>query len=456
MSKLLVLALAACLLGSVAAAQTAVDLSVGEARTLALQALLSGDSATALTIARAILAQAPDDRDALAIVAAAAPQLGDPRAGRIAGARAFALSQTDAQRYEAARLTALAAANEQRFTLGTFWLRRALIAAQTEAERTQTRADARLLQQQNPWAFGVAATVLPSSNVNGGASDNKVPDLFGLTGTLSDAALKQPGLRNSFDISASYRLQESPASRTIIGAQYQLNRVTLTNDVDLPRNAFATNTAELSLRHDQALTTGSVTGRLSVGRFVYRQLINNETQSENRFSDSIRLGVDRRLPLGSSAELTLSFDRGLTNYDDDAVGQVRRSSFGASVVQILPSGDTVLSAISYAKSDATNPSYRATDWTIRGGYFWADPIGPVDVSVTGGVTWSDYPDYGLFAGPDGRQDTSVFTTLNLGFAQVSYAGFTPSLTITGTATDSNVSRFTRDAIFAGVSIRSDF
>ena len=95
--------------GAAANAQTTVDIPISEARNIATQALVAGDAALAMQVAQVILTQAPDDRAALIVVAAAAPQLGDAEAGRRAGARAWTVSQTDAQKYEAARLTALAA-----------------------------------------------------------------------------------------------------------------------------------------------------------------------------------------------------------------------------------------------------------------------------------------------------------------------------------------------------------
>ena len=455
--KVGVLATVTFLLAStIASAQTTVDLTLTEARALATQALFAGNSGLALDVARAVLTQAPDDRAALTIVAAAAPQQGDPRAGRIAGARAFALSQNNVQRYEAARLTALAAANEQRLTLASFWLRRALIVASSDEERAQTISDARLLRRQNPWSFDVSGALAPSSNVNGGAAESDVPDLFGLVGSLSDAALQQPGFRATLGLNIGYRLQESTTSRTTIGAQYQMNRVKLTNDVALPDDAFATDVAELSLRHDQALDNGSITGRLTTGKFIYRQLIADETESQNRFANSLRLGLDRRLPIGAQSELTLSFDRGITNYEDTRIGQVRRSGLGASLAHILPSGDLLSTGVSYAKSDASNQAYISTEWTLRGSYNRAEAIGPFSFGVSGGVTWSDYPEYVLFAGPDGRQDTTLFYGINIGFPDVSYAGFTPALTVSGSSTDSNVSRFTRDALSVGLSISSQF
>lgn len=439
-----------------ASAQTTLDLSLNEARGLASEALFAGDSALALDIARAILAQAPDDRGALLLVAAAAPQQGAAREGRLAGARAFAVSESDAQRYEAARLTALAAANEQRFTLGTFWLRRALIAAPSVEEREQTLSDARLLQQQNPWTFDVFASIAPSSNVNGGTSDDSVPEFAGLVGTLSDAALPQAGWRGRFGLNLAYRLRETAANRTVIGGQYQIDRVRITDDTDLPDDAFALDVAEVNLRHDQALQTGSITGQLSYGRITYRQLIEQETDTERKYYDSLRFGLDRRIPIGQTAEVTFSASRDITTYEEDRIGQIRRNSFGTSVATLLASGDLARIGVSYAKSDAGNINYRSEDWTLQGAYVFNEPVGPFTLGVSGGVTWSDYPEYRFLNPVPGRQDTNVFANLNIGFPQVSYAGFTPALTITASATDSNVSRFTRNALGAGFVIQSAF
>ena len=140
------------LCGSSALAQDRVDVPLDQASAVAAQALVNGDAALALQIAETVVAARPDDRSAHVVIAAAAPRLGDPAKGRRAGARAWALSRGDAQKYEAARLTALAAANEQRFTLSTFWLRRALTVAPDEAARTQTLSDARIVRQRNPWS----------------------------------------------------------------------------------------------------------------------------------------------------------------------------------------------------------------------------------------------------------------------------------------------------------------
>ncbi|WP_019954174.1 surface lipoprotein assembly modifier [Yoonia vestfoldensis] len=457
MTKLKSFALAAVLLGSAASAQTTVDLSLDDARAIATRALFSGDSALALDVSRAILTQVPDDRASLLVVAAAAPQQGDPAAGRRAGARAFALSDTDLQRYEAARLTALAAANEERFTLATFWLRRALIVAPNEAERDQTRQDARFLRQRNPWSFDVSASLVPSSNVNGGAADAIATAPGNPTGTLSDDAQALAGWRGSLGLGATYRLQENATSRTLIGAQYQATRVRITDDVDVPDEALSTDNLAVNLRHDRALDTGSIGAQLSYAMIDYRDLDSLTLETEVQKFDVLRIDIDRRLPVGEAAELGLSVGRSLTSYELERIGDVTRTTIGASLTYRLPSTDQMRLSLSFSDNDGDNPNYISTDWAAQLTYAWAEPIGPVSLSLSGGISTADYPQYRLIlpvAG--GRQDTSFFYSANIGFPEVSYAGFTPVLTISGSNTDSNVSRFTRDTLSAGITIRSEF
>ena len=78
--------------------------------------------------------------------------------------------------------------------------------------------------------------------------------------------------------------------------------------------------------------------------------------------------------------------------------------------------------------------------------------------MSGGVAFADYPDYaiGFFAVDGGRQDTTVFYAATIGLPDASYAGFTPSVTIAASSTDSNVSRFTRDTFSAGITLSSQF
>lgn len=190
-------------------AQT-LELSLAEGRIAARNAALGGNFPLARDLALALLEANPNDRSALIVLAAVQPRLGDPRAGRAAGARAFGLSKTDAQRYEAARLTALAAANEDRFTLNQFWLRRAAVHAPTPQAFAQTRENYRGVRARNPFTANLAFSVTPSNNVNGGTDGSclfipGLEDINGdpICGLLSGDAQALPGITAAADVRLS-------------------------------------------------------------------------------------------------------------------------------------------------------------------------------------------------------------------------------------------------------------
>lgn len=368
------------------------------------------------------------------------------------------MSATDIQRYEAARLTARAAASEERFTLATFWLRRALIVAPNEVERDQTRQDARLVQQRNPWSFDLSASLVPSSNVNGGASSEVASAPGTPTGSLSDDAQALAGWRGALGFGVTYRVQENATSRTRVDAQYQLSRVRITDDVEVPDEALATDNLEVNLRHDRALETGSIGAQLSYAVIDYRALDSVTLEVEAQSFDVWRFGIDRRVPVGENAEVGLSAGRTLTSYAQTNIGDVTRLTFGASLAYRLPSTDQIRATVSISDSDGDNRNYISSDWSAQLAYSWAQPIGPVSLSIAGGITKAEYPQYAIasFQVDGGRQDTTLFYTANIGFPDINYAGFTPVLSISGSNTDSNVSRFTRDTLSAGFTIRSEF
>ncbi len=452
-----IFAAALALWGAGAVAQTTVDLSVDQARNVATQALLSDDPGLALQIAEAILSQQPDDRTSLVIVAAAAPRVGDAPRGRAAGVRAWRVSTTDTQKYEAARLTALAAANEERFTLATFWLRRALTVAPNEDERTRTLNDARNVTRMNPWSTQLSFSLVPSNNVNGGAEDESSTAPGNPTGTLSEDALALEGWRASLSFGAQYRVQEAQNSRTTIGFTYQAARVWITEETRVPDEAFNTNSYDVSLRHDRALENGTLSFRASRGLFEYRDLdLPTQTTDYERY-DIWRLGVDRRYPVNDRTLLSLSASREWLSYLATGIGEVDRVLLSGGVSYQLDSRDRISTTLTLVDSDGDSVNYTSDQQTLSLGYSFADPIGPISLSLGGGIKWSDYPEYRLLnAVTGGRQDTTAFASANIGFPEISYAGFTPALRLDLSDTDSNVSRFDRTTFSAGLTIRSQF
>ena len=449
-------AFAFIIFGLSAAAQT-VDLTLNEARNVATNALLGGEPALAEQIAEAILEQLPDDRAALVIIAAAAPGLGDPAKGRRAGARAWAVSRGDAQKYEAARLTALAAANEERFTLSTFWLRRALTVAPNDDARAQTLSDARVVRQRNPWSTQLSFSLAPSSNLNGGAEDEISTAPGNPTGTFSEDALALSGWRASLAFGTQYRFQQNARSRSTVGLQYQISRSKVTDDTSVPDESFDTSVAELSLRHDRALEAGTITARLSHSKIDYRDLNRADGTTVGEYYEISRAGLSRRIPVDDRTFMSFSFDREIVSYSIADIGDVTRNVIGTGIGHRLESGDLLRGTFTLTDSEGDNVNYTSQDKTLGTTYSWAEPIGPITLSLGGGLKWTDYPSYRIvFPVPGGRKDKIIFANADIGFPEISYAGFTPGLRIDAIKTDSNVSRFDRTTLSVGLTISSQF
>ncbi|MDO6591663.1 hypothetical protein DS901_13035 [Loktanella sp. D2R18] len=451
------IAVMACLAAAPVLAQSTVDIPNAQARVIATRAAQAGDFALAIEIAKQLLAQDPDDRTALIVMAAAAPQVGDFDTGQRAGARAWRVSQTDVQKYEAARLTALAAANAERFTLSTIWLRRALTVAPNDTEIERTITDARAISRRNPWSTSLSFSVVPSNNVNGGADDDTLTAPGNFDGQLSADALALAGIRASLGFRTQYRLHATPKNRTTVGLQFNALRVRLEEGAPLPDAAFSTDTTLIDLTHERALPKGVISVTAAAGVSNYATGQEDEPDVETYKYDIVRIGMRYRLPLNAQSEIGFGVQSEQLTYETANIGEVDRVNLSASYTRRTDSGDSWRTAISYTDSDSASANYVFETITLQGNYNWRDPIGPVTFSAGAGVTWADYPDYSLlFAVTGGRQDTTLFYTVNMRFADLSYAGFTPGVSVKHSFAESNVSRFTRDTLAVGFTLTSQF
>lgn len=453
-------AIALCLLGQdLSAQQTAVDVPIAQARNIARQAFFAGDTALALEIGRALAKANPNDREAQLLVAAAAPRTGAPTEGREAGVRAYRLAQNDAQRYEAARLTASAAVAEERFTLATFWLRRALTVVTNEADRTQTLRDARAVSQANPWSTNLSFSLVPSNNVNGGAEDAEISAPGTPSGTLSADALALKGLRATLNFQTEYRLFQSPQEQGKIALRYQGARVKLKdNTVADPKNEGETVTLdardyqvdllEVSLGYDRSFATGVGGVEFGVGALDF---------GGERYYDFQRLSFSRSFPVSESAVLFLASQREWLDYTSENIAKARRTNTRVGLSQQLENGDRFNVIIGRITNRTESVNNAKEEWLVQLGYDWAEQMGPLSVSLDAGYRRTEYADYRLlFPVSGGRQDRTFFYNADIGFPNIEYAGFTPTLSISGTRANSNVSRFTTRGFSVALEINSSF
>jgi hypothetical protein len=448
---------------STADAQSAVDLTIKQARSVAFQALSAGEPALALQIAEALLAQSPDDRTALMIVASAAPQLGDPEKGRKAGARAWSLSTTDTQKYEAARLTARAAVEAERYTLATFWLRRALTVTPNDNERARTIADARTVTRLNPWGTSLSFSLAPSNNVNGGAADED----FKIEGRdtnfdISDNDLALAGWRATFGLGTQYRLSETQQTRSTVALRYQGARGWFTEDTELPDKSLQTDALTVTLRNEIALENGVAGLTLSAATFRYHSYSASEDDTREEKYDTLGFSIDRRLTL--PGDITLSLSAGQERIDftvgDD---RIDRTNLGVGLGFSRANNDRVNLNWRYTNADGSTTRNTSYDNTLQMSYSWAEPIGPISLSTSAGVTFKTYPDFvefdpssGFITIDGGRKDRTGFAALNIGFPQIEYAGFSPGMRINASRTDSNISRYDQQSLSASLTINSSF
>ena len=456
-----------------AQAQTTTDLTVEQAREIALQALFARQPRPALEIAEAILAQIPDDRGALMIIAAAAPQVGDPDRGGQAGAGAWALSLTDIQLYEAARLTASAAVTAELYTNASFWLRRALNVAPNDQERQRTLNDARAVTRTNPWSSRLSFSLAPSTNLNGGADDDEYT-IEGVStqgdpfeASISEDGLALAGWRATLNASTQYRFFENAQNRASVGLAYQGVRVHITEDTKVTDEALRTDVVQLSLRYDRALENGALGVTLSEAFFQYRVFDRDSLESDVEDYRTTRLGVDRRLTLSDRAAVALSASRERVLYSDTSnIPTLHRSRIGAAFTYVLDSRDRIGVNLSFGLADSDSPNSVQRDQSVSFSYTWAEPIGPVTLSAGVGATWRNYPDYlvidpgapfsGFVPLEGGRDDQTLSANLNIGFPQVEYFGFRPGVRIDAERTNSNVSRFETTRVSAGFTLTSVF
>lgn len=427
------------------------SLSAAEGRRLAQSAALDGQPELARRIAAGVLTLDRQDRTALIVLAAVEPQLGRPAQGRMAGARAFRVSQTPAQRYEAARLTAAAAAREGRYTLAQFWLRRAAVNAPAAADLAQTGRDFARIRARNPWNIQLRLDAAPSSNVNGGSSSTvNVIDGLPFVGELSGDAQALSGWTASADVQVSYRMDASRESRTVLSYRLYGRAVALSGEAretapDAENSDFSAAYTAVSLRHDRALADGAWGTDATLGGNWY---------GGAPAYGFLRLGLDRQWlddgrgwQLGGSAE-----HRALP----EGRPGTRIFRLSGSHFRGLDSGRLSLSAgLEKAVSEQRNE--RAEAVRLSAGYSLARQTGPARLSFTAGIETRHFPDYvAPLPVPGGREDLRTWGSVSAAFTDWDWAGFAPVVNLSGSSTQSNVSRFERSELSLGLTFRSTF
>lgn len=453
----LILALALGLARGGPAPAEDIALSLDQARELAVHALNSGDPGLAMQVAKGLLQADPKDPFAHYVIAAAYARTGQADAGRQSAARAYRYSEPGVERFRSAQMAARMAYAGNHPTLAQVWLRRSAMHAPDDDAEAVVARDYRMLRRQNPWAFRLRVDLRPSSNVNKGAdSALQIIDGVPVTGWLSGSAQALSGLIGSVDLSTTYRLRGDADSVTTIGGRLYVQRVALSDaaksKAPLAANSdFASTFAELSLRHAFAVgDSGTAAVDLAAGESWW---------GGDRSFSYARITGERSWLLRGDAVLVahaLVEDRFRAQY---SVNDARVLGVGAELSQPLRNGDRLTWTLALRDTDAQHPNGTSSTASLRIGYAFGKPVGPVRLS--GGVVlgYTDYPTFwsaGFIPVPGGRQDRSVYGDLNLFFPDMDYAGFAPMLRLRAGRKTSNDSRYSMREVTVSMTVESKF
>ena len=438
------------------AQQNAVELSLPEARALAVHALSNGRPELASKIASGLLEADPRSPYAHYVLANAYADMGRSRDGRKAAARAYRYSKIPVQRFEAAELAARLSYAEERPTLTQLWLRRAVQNAPSPQIEAQLGKDFAKVRQQNPFSFSLNGGVRPSTNVNNGADTaQQVIDGLPFTGQLSGSAQALSGVIGSLDGIAGYRLRGTARSRMDVSARIYVQRIILDNAAkivapSLRNGDLASTYGEIALNQQFAVGNpgSSVNLDAAVGQYWTG---GNANYGFARLGAGHQWQMNTRIALNLSASVEQRFSARSDIYDSRTLGLVVGARYK------LGSGDGVTVSLNLLNTNSDFVNSRVSAAAVRMSYSFADKIGPALVSFGLALGRSDYPDYvAVFNVPGGKQDRSAYADMNIFLPDIDYAGFAPTLRLRAGRTQSNVSRFNTREFSVTVGIRSKF
>jgi hypothetical protein len=449
-------------------------ISLGQGRSLAVQALRDGKPELAIEIARALWDADKRDSATYAIIATAYSQMDQHKASRKAAAQAYRFTKVKPDRLQMAELAARSALREGRPTLTQIWLRRAAINTNDENATHKIAQDYGKVRHLNPWSFRLFGSLRPSDNVNTGSESGlQIIDGVPYVGRLSGSDQALSGLVSTIDTAISYRLRATDTSSTSIGTRIYVKRVALSNaaktlatplpnplnlNPTTPRNAeFGSTFAEISLKHRHKVAGSSKNAVADYGLAFGGSWYGHNT---NYYFGRVSAG--RRWAVTDNTQLSLHGAFEVRDVPSSTLADSTVISVTGGVTRRLTSGDTLRFTLNLAETDSDSNQRRYKSASARADYHFKDTFGPkaLNAKLSAGLTaaYSDYEAYGFFpiAAPGGRQETSVYADVTAVFQNIDYAGFVPAVTVRAGRKSSNVSRFNTKELSVSLGIQSKF
>ncbi|WP_226627260.1 hypothetical protein [Alloyangia pacifica] len=439
-----------------ASALGGMTLSATQMRIAALRAVQTGHYALAVELGGLLLRADPADPYGHFVIAQAELRRGNPAEARKAARQTLRYAKTDVQKHEAARVMAAAHALDGRYFLSQLWMRRAMMDVPSEALEQRAGREYRALRSLSRLSLSLDLSVAPSSNVNGGASEEiSTVDGLPLVGILSPSAQALSGVSARGALSLGYALQRGPTSETRLRGYGTLRRVWLSDESrdkapDVENSDFGASSLEIGLQHRRQLGEEGplVSGSATLGR---------AWQGGERSYDYRRAALSFVQPLGALTALTGGLSWQHQQDAENDFDDVDTLGYQLGVIHDFGARGAVSAMLVGGAADSDNGQITRDTLGLRLGYEPGAPLGPVRLSFGLSAFEHRYPDYRvLFPVPGGREDEVWRAEMQLRFDKLDYAGFVPVLDLSAERSESNVSRFETETFALSLGFKSRF
>ena len=452
--------LAVCaLLGAAGAGLAQTTLSVAQMRAAAGESLRVGAPAQAEVLAGALLERDGGDLNALLIRARALRDLGRLKEARGMARRAWALSRTDADRYATALITAQVLSTQGKRTRAQFWLRRAVQHAPSPQLEAIARRDFRYLRARNPWHTQLSFTLAPNSNINNGSARDRSYLNYRLSEVLFEepvefqlqgAARALSGFEYGAGVQTRYRFAQSAthAHDLSFAASYRtftLSSRAKANAPGVSGSDFAFGQVSLGYGFEQR----NLGQR---GRFTFGADAGQSFYGGARYASYLRLSLAQGLLTGKRSQTRLSLDHEWQN--GQATSDTTRFGGMLDWSHRRDNGALVTLSLGAERTTSPNSDLEYNALRLRGGAALARPVLGADLRVDLGAEIRDY-DVSRHA-PGGRRDKRYFMDVTATFRGIDYYGFSPSVTLQASTTDSNIGLYDVNRVGLSLGVRSAF
>ncbi|MEJ8562596.1 hypothetical protein QTO30_16110 [Yoonia sp. GPGPB17] len=434
--------------------------SLNDLQKRAEAALVADRPADTIRLAGDMLDAQPDSFAAFYLMALAQADSNDLQAAAQTGRRAYQVAKTEENRFLAARFVGGVRFQAGQYTRSELWLRRAANHTQTEAELASVANAFATANQANPLSLRFSGYVAPTDNINDG-SDDGVLRLEGIDTTfvLPEDRRSLSGVAFAASTELRYRIAQSPnQSTTLVGTISGETYILSSEAEDLLASSpnpdvravdgsdFATVTASVGVVRQQNNISplGPVRAGLALGTYW---------EGGERLVDFGDLTLEQIVPIDPNSTFRLralvreQIARKPTLLDStlyDVVGSYERTRGNQDQLQ-LNFGTRRVSA---------GPENSYDEYEVGVGYGLAQPVFGVQLYTSLQLGYRNYEEFVTTL--DGREDQFISADATATFQDVSYFGFSPSITVSSSRTVSTAEENTTSAVQVLFGVTSNF